>query len=97
MWSKEVTSGSLFCKVFFVSSFLDFVFLTTSLTTKVFFKSEEFVFTSFKPVETLTNYLLPSLSTSAFKAIKSLSVVNVHVSIPVVLFNFFFSGIIWQV
>ena len=39
---------------------------------------------------TLTNLLMSSLWTTAFKAIKSIFAAKLDVSTPIVLFNFFF-------
>ena len=83
---KVSKSGIHFSKLFsFVFSKLDFLFLTTSLSTtslnffkstgKVFnlptSKSSTFVFKLFKLVGTLVSLLMSSLSTLAFNAIKS--------------------------
>ena len=73
------------------------MFLTTSLlTTSLYFfksigtifkllksKSSTFVFKLFTKVETFTNLLMFSLSTSVFKAIKSLLAAKLDVSTPV--------------
>ena len=82
---------------------LNFVFLTTSLSTASLhiFKSRgtvfnlptstssTFVFKLFKIVEKLTNLLIFSLSTSAFKATKSFLAAKSDVSTPVACSNSF--------
>ena len=66
---KVVASASFVPKLFaFVFSVLNFVFLTTPLSTTSlnFFKSSKpstFAFKLFKLFETLANLLMPSLST----------------------------------
>ena len=79
-----------------------FVFLTTCLCTtspnfvkctRIVFnlpisKSCPFAFKLFKPVAKLTNLLMSSYSTSAFKAAKPLLVDKVDVSIPVACSNY---------
>ena len=52
-------------------------------------KSSTFVFTLFKMAGTLTNLEMFSLSTSAFKVIKSFLAATSHVSTPVAWFNSF--------
>ena len=86
MWIKVDASGTFFPKLFsFVYSVLNFVFLTTSLSTAslnfikstgtVFNlatpKSSTFVFKLFKVVEISTILLMSRLWTSAVKAIQS--------------------------
>ena len=85
MWIKVVASEIFFSKLFtFVFGVLNFVFLTTSLsTTSLNFykstgavfnlpasKSSTIAFKLFKLVQTLTGLLMSNLSTSAFKALK---------------------------
>ena len=85
MGIKVVASEIFFSKLFpFVFIALNFVFLTTSLSTASFnffeslrtifnlptSKSSTFVFKLFKLVGTFTTLLMSSLSTSAFKIIK---------------------------
>ena len=86
MCIKVVASGIFISNLFtFVFSVLNFVFLTTCLSTAslYFFKSTErfsnlptskssnFVFKLIKLVGTLDSLLMSSLSTSDFKGIKS--------------------------
>ena len=85
---------------------LNFVFLTTLLSTTSFnfskltgpafnlrtFKSSTFVFKIFYLVETLTNFLMPNLSTSAFKAIRSFIAAKSDASTPVAWSNSFLVG-----
>ena len=87
----------------FVFSVLNFVFLTTSLSSKTldFFKSTgivfnlptsksfTFIFKLFTPVGKLASLLMSNLSTTAFKAIKSFLAAKSDVSMPVVCFNSF--------
>ena len=87
---------------------LNFVFLTTSLSTASlkFFKSTgtvfslptskspTFVFILFKIVGTLTSLLISSLLTSAFKEMKSFLAAKSDLSTPVAYSNSFFSRII---
>ena len=106
MWIKVVDQGFplLNIKLFtFVSSVLNFVFLTTSLSTALlnYFKSTGKVFnfsTSnaftlafklFKLFGTLVILLMSSLWNSAFKAIKSFWATKSDVSMPVGCFNSF--------
>ena len=100
---RVVASGIFFYKLFtFVFSVLNFVFLTTSLSTtslKVFkatvtvfnlptSKSFTFVFKLFKLIETI-NLLLFSLPTSAFKTMKSFLAAKSDASTPVAWSYFF--------
>ena len=55
-----------------------------NLTTS---KSSTFIFKFIKSVRTLAGFLMSSLSTSAFKAIKSLLTAKLDVSTPVTSFN----------
>ena len=87
----------------FVFSVVNFVFLTTFLLTTSlnFFKttgtvfnvpkstSSIYVLKLFKLVETLTNLLMPSFSTSAFKATKYILAAILDVSTPVACSNSF--------
>ena len=82
---------------------LNFVFLTTSLSTTSlsFFKptrtvlnlptskSSTFVFKIFKLVETLTSSLMSSLLTSALKSVKSFLAAKSDLSMPVARSNSF--------
>ena len=102
VWTKVHASGILLSQLFtFVFSFLNFLFLATYLITASlhFFKSTSsvsnlptstFVFKLFKPVGPLTNLLVPSLSTSAYKAIKYPLASKLQVSTPVASLNYFF-------
>ena len=93
---KIVAPGILFYELFtFVLSVLNFVFLTTSLSTTslIFFQvyrnsfeftNSTFVFKLFKLVGTLTNLAISNLSASIFKAIKSFLAAKSDVLTPVV-------------
>ena len=111
MGIKIVASGMLFSNLFtFELSLLNFDFLTTSLltTSRNSFKSTGTVFnlstskssTSIskllKPVTTLTNLLMSSLSATPFQAIKLLLAAKLDVSTPVTSFNYF-SSIMLQI
>ena len=86
MWIKVVASGIFLSNLFaFVFSVLNFLFWTTVLfTTSLFYSNLQEPFSTyqhvnhplllklFMVVETLTNLLMSSLSTLAFKSIKSL-------------------------
>ena len=74
---------------------LNFVFLSTSLSTTslhqtigTVFKSSNFVFKLCKQVETLTNLSISSLLTSTLKARKSFLAAKVDVSMPAACSNF---------
>ena len=100
----------LFKLINFVFSVLNFVILTTSLSTTSFnfFKSirtvfnsqfsisSTFVFKLFKLVRTLTNLAMPNLSTSAFKAIKSFLAAKSDVPTPVASYNSFLVAILYK-
>ena len=106
MGIKIVASGMLLSELFtFELSLLNFEFLTTSLLTtspnsfkstgKVFnlstSKSSTYIFKLSRPVRTLTNLLMSSLSTTPFQAIKLLTnlAAKLGVSTSVTSFNYF--------
>ena len=106
MGIKKIASGMFFSKLLtFELSLLNFEFLTTSLLTtspnsfkstgKVFnlstSKSSTYIFKLSRPVRTLTNLLMSSLSTTPFQAIKLLTYLaaKLGVSTSVTSFNYF--------